>query len=405
MVTTAGRPSVDLLEGDFYVSNPYSTYAWMRENEPVYWDEINELWGISRYDDIVAIERDKTTFINSDQSKGGYRPNIPADPSIIGLDDPHHTARRKLVSRRFTPRAVASFEDHVRQVVVGLLDGLPEDGPVEVVSQLAAPLPAQMIGLLLGFPHETWPKLAEWSERTIAMGGGPRYHNDAGITAVFEFAGACSDLYDMKRGCPGDDVMSIWLETAERGLGEYPFGLDEIISDCLLLLDGGAETTRTVIARTLVELTGRPREWDRLRTGADMEVAVEEFIRFVTPIHNMCRVATTDVDVAGVKISAGDQVLLMYSSANRDPTHFDRAEDLDVGREPNHHLAFGHGTHFCLGASLARLEIRVFFEEFVRRFSSVALAPDTKPMEMPNSFVYGLREAHLILDPATESGR
>ena len=405
MVTTAGRPSVDLLEGDFYVSNPYSTYAWMRENEPVYWDEVNELWGISRYDDIVAIERDKTTFINSDQSKGGYRPNIPADPSIIGLDDPHHTARRKLVSRRFTPRAVASFEDHVRQVVVGLLDGLPEDGPVEVVSQLAAPLPAQMIGLLLGFPHETWPKLAEWSERTIAMGGGPRYHNDAGITAVFEFAGACSDLYDTKRGCPGDDVMSIWLETEDRGLGEYPFGLDEIISDCLLLLDGGAETTRTVIARTLVELTGRPREWDRLHTGADMEVAVEEFIRFVTPIHNMCRVATTDVDVAGVRISAGDQVLLMYSSANRDPTHFDRAEDLDVGREPNHHLAFGHGTHFCLGASLARLEIRVFFEEFVRRFSSIALAANTKPVEMPNSFVYGLREAHLILDPATESGR
>ena len=100
----------------------------MRENEPVYWDEVNELWGISRYDDIVAIERDKTTFINSDQIKGGYRPNIAADPSIIGLDDPHHTARRKLVSHRFTPRAVTSFEDHVREVVVGLLDGLPEDG-------------------------------------------------------------------------------------------------------------------------------------------------------------------------------------------------------------------------------------------------------------------------------------
>lgn len=196
--------------------------------------------------------------------------------------------------------------------------------------------------------------------------------------------------------------MSTWLDTEERGLGKYPFGIDEIISDCLLLLDGGAETTRTVIARTLVELTNRPNEWARLRAGADIGVAVEEFIRFVTPIHNMCRVATTDVQVAGTRISAGDQVLLMYSSANRDPAYFDRPEDLDVGRQPNHHLAFGHGTHFCLGASLARLEIRVFFEEFVQRFSSVALAPDLKPVEMPNSFVYGLREAHLILDPESK---
>ena len=404
-MTTTGRPSVDLLDGNFYVSDPYQTYAWMREHEPVYRDDVNELWGISRYDDIVAIERDKTRFINSDQAKGGYRPNIPADPSIIGLDDPHHTARRNLVSRRFTPRAVMSFDDHVRDVVVGLLEALPDSGPVEVVSQLAAPLPAQMIGLLLGFPHEAWPKLAEWSERTIAMGGGPRYHNEEGITAVFEFAGACSDLYETKRGCPADDVMSTWIETEDRGLGEYPFGLDQVISDCLLLLDGGAETTRTVIARTLVELARRPDAWARLRAGADLTVAVEEFIRFTTPIHNMCRVATTDVDVAGVTVPAGDQVLLMYSSANRDPAHFHRPEDYDVGRQPNHHLAFGHGTHFCLGASLARLEIRVFFEEFVRRFSSLSLAPGTEPVEMPNSFVYGLREAHLILDPAPASDR
>jgi cytochrome P450 family 142 subfamily A polypeptide 1 len=160
-----------------------------------------------------------------------------------------------------------------------------------------------------------------------------------------------------------------------------------------------------VIARTLVELARRPDAWARLRAGADLTVAVEEFIRFTTPIHNMCRVATTDVDVAGVTVPAGDQVLLMYSSANRDPAHFDRPEDYDVGRQPNHHLAFGHGTHFCLGASLARLEIRVFFEEFVRRFSSLALAPGTEPVEMPNSFVYGLSEAHLILDPAPASDR
>ncbi len=152
--------SIDLLDGEFYVDDPYPTYAWMREHAPLYWDATNELWGVSRYDDIVEIEKRKDRFINSDQTKGGYRPNIPADPAIIGLDDPLHQRRRNLVARRFTPRAVASWEDHVRGVVSALFDdALGHGGPVEVVSELAAPLPAEMIGLLLGFGEEMWPKL------------------------------------------------------------------------------------------------------------------------------------------------------------------------------------------------------------------------------------------------------
>ena len=201
-------------------------------------------------------------------------------------------------------------------------------------------------------------------------------------------------------GCPADSVMDVWVDKEVEGLGEYPFGLDQIIPDCLLLLDGGAETTRTVIARTLVELTRRPEQFQLLADGADLTVAVEEFIRWVTPIHNMCRIATEDVEFGDVTVGAGQQVVLMYSSANRDPVHFDDPESFEVTRQPNHHLAFGHGTHFCLGAALARLEIRVFFEEFVRRFRNPRLAPGTEPVEMPNAFVHGLREAHLVVDPA-----
>jgi cytochrome P450 family 142 subfamily A polypeptide 1 len=173
-----------------------------------------------------------------------------------------------------------------------------------------------------------------------------------------------------------------------------------MISDCLLLLDGGAETTRTVIARTLVELAQRPEQWALLRDGADLTVATEEFIRWVTPIHNMCRTAATDTEVAGTSVRAGDQLLLMYSSANRDPLHFDDPEKFDVTRTPNNHLAFGFGTHFCLGAALARLEVRVFFEEFVQRVVDLRLKPGTAPVEMPNAFVYGLRRAHLEFDAA-----
>lgn len=391
-----GRPEVDLLAGDFYVGDPYPTYAWMRDNEPVYWDPINELWGVARYDDIVEIEKQKHLFINSDQEKGGYRPNIPADPAIIGLDDPLHSHRRNLVSRRFTPKAVSAWEDHVRATVRALLDdALGHGGPVEVVGELAAPLPAEMIGLLLGFPAEMFPKLMEWSERTIALGGGPRYMDDDGIVAAMEFAGASAELYEEKKRCPADDVMTVWTTAEVPG---HPFGVDEVISDCLLLLDGGAETTRTVIARGMIELSRRPDQWQLLRDGADLTVAVEELIRFVTPIHNMCRVAVEDVEISGSSVKAGDQLVLMYSSANRDPAHFEDPEALDVTRHPNHHISFGFGTHFCLGSSLARMEIRVFFEELLSRVGELRTLEDSIE-EMPNAFVFGLRSARMELTP------
>lgn len=386
---------IDLLDGALYVDDPYTTYKWMRENAPVYWDATNELWGISRYDDIVEIEKRKDVFVNSDQTKGGYRPNIPADPSIIGLDDPHHHVRRNLVSRRFTPRAVLGWEGHIREVVTELLDGAEAKGGAELIHDLAAPLPAMMIGLLLGFPDEMWPKLQDWSERTIMLGGGPRYHDEAGIEAAFEFAGAAAELYEAKKQCPADDVMSVWTKAEVPG---HPFGLDEVIADCLLLLDGGAETTRTVIARTILNLIAHPDQWDALKDGADLTVATEELIRYVTPIHNMCRVANEDYELSGETIRRGQQVVLMYGSANRDPAHFEDPERFDVTRDPNPQIAFGFGTHFCLGAALARLEIRTFFEELVRRVERIRLASGGEVVEMPNAFVYGLKRADVELD-------
>ena len=316
----------------------------MRANAPAYWDAGNELWGISRYDDIVEIEKHKDVFVNSNTTKGGYRPNIPADPSIIGLDDPKHAERRNLVSRRFTPRAVTRWDDHVHETATALVDAAVAKGRVDVVEDLAAPLPAQMIGFLLGYPDEAWPQLKEWSERTIHLGGGPRYHDDDGIAAAFEFAAATAELYEAKKACPADDVMSFYLEVEERGLKHQGFGIDEIISDSLLLLDGGAETTRTVIARTILGLADHPDQWEALKAGADIDVAVEEFIRWVTPILNMCRVANQDYEIGGETIRAGQQVVLMYPSANRDDAHFD---DPDSARrhpapEQPHRLRLRH---------------------------------------------------------------
>jgi cytochrome P450 family 142 subfamily A polypeptide 1 len=396
-VSDSVRPDLDLLDGDFYVTGTYQRYAWFREHEPVAWDEGNELWGIFRYADIAEIETRDDIFVNSDQLKGGYRPNIPADPAIIGLDNPMHSQRRKLVSRRFTPRAVAQREDHIREIVTELLDAALAKRRIDVVGELAAVLPARMIGWLLGFPEDAWPKLLDWSERTIVMGGGPRYFNEEGFAAATEFFAAAEDLYAEKRRCPADDVMTTWTTAQIDG---EPLTPSDIASDCLLMLDGGAETTRTVIARAILALIENPAQWELLRAGADIATAAEEFIRFVSPLHNMCRVARADYEIGGVTIKAGQQVVLLYGSANRDAAHFTDPEEFDIRRTPNSHLSFGLGTHFCLGAGLARLEIRVFFEEFVRRVREVRLAPDPNIVEMPNAFVFGLRAATIDLVPA-----
>ena len=192
-----------------------------------------------------------------------------------------------------------------------------------------------------------------------------------------------------------DDVMTIWTQGQINGV---PISVEQVGSDCLLLLDGGAETTRTVIGRMILNFIAHPDQWAKLKAGVDMEIATEEFIRYVTPIHNMCRVAVEPFEIGGQTIAQGQQVVLMYGSANRDPLHFVDPEALDITRTPNHHIAFGFGTHFCLGASLARKEIRTFFEEFARRVKNVRLTPGTTPVEMPNAFVYGLKEAHVEIE-------
>src|SRR5829696_6181828 len=263
--TPATGASIDLLDGEFYVNDPYPTYAWLRENDPVHWDSVNELWGISRYDDIVEIERRKDIFINSDQTKGGYRPNIPADAAIIGLDDPFHAQRRALVARRFTPKAVADNAPEIRKVVTGLLDDALEHGHAEIIGDLASPLPALMIGRLLGFADDDWPKLRDWSERTIMLGGGPRYFSQDGVDAAIEFAVAASELYESKKKCPMDDLMTMYTTATIDG---HDFGVSEAASDALLLLDGGAETTRTVIARALMLSIQHPDRWRGPKGGA-----------------------------------------------------------------------------------------------------------------------------------------
>lgn len=388
-------PQIDLLNGYLYAADPTPTYRWLRECQPVYRDDINGLWGVSRYHDVVALEKQTARYSN----RNNYRPNPPQhhdDRSMIGQDDPLHHEQRRLVARRFTPRAVTSHVDEITAVVDALIDDALAAGTVDAVEALAAPLPAMMIAKYLGFGIDRWRDIKRWSTETIPLGGGPRYQSDEGIVAAFEFAAACAELIEEKRANPTDDMVSVWCHSTVDG---EPMSDDVIIGECLLLVDGGAETTRTVIASTLWDLVEHPDQLRRLRDDPTMigTTAVEEFIRWVSPILNMARLVTEDHELHGRRLRAGDQVLLMYSAANRDPEVFDDPDTYDVGRTDNHHVAFGFGTHFCLGSSLARLELRVFFERFLERVTEFRITPGTTPSRIPGAFVRGVEGLHLDL--------
>ncbi|MER6942786.1 cytochrome P450 [Nonomuraea sp. NPDC000554] len=388
--TAAGhRTGIDLLDGDMYADDPWSLYAWLREHSPVHYDEANDLWGVSRHADISAIERDPKLWT----STGGYRPQLPSDPSMIGIDDPQHAERRRLVYRRFTPRYVHErYAERIRAMVVEQIGQALEEGTVDAVPALAAPLPAQMIGWLLGFPDTDWPKLKHWSETTIAAGGGLRYVTHEAAVAAGEFGLAVLNLAAERRKCPHDDLMSLWSARPD-------FDDEHLANEALLLLDGGAETTRTVIATAIDALIRHPDQWRLLREDASLvENAVEEFIRWTTPILNMCRAATRDTELHGHTIRKGKQVLLMYGSANRDPAVFADPDVFDVTRKQGGHIAFGLGTHFCLGAALARLELKIFFEEWVARVGSATWADAEGPRLMRNSFVRGVTSFPIVLE-------
>jgi cholest-4-en-3-one 26-monooxygenase len=385
---------IDLLDGDMYAGDPEPVYAWLRGNAPVYRDEANRLWGISRHADICAVERDPRQWTNS----GGYRPQLmPADPSMIGMDDPEHSRRRRLVYHRFTPRAVARYADRIRATAAELLDAALAAGTVDAVPALAAPLPARMIGWLLGFPDDAWPRLVHWSATAVVAGGGMRYITEDATVAAAEYAEAVLAMAEERRGRATDDLLSVWCNV---GAGDPAYDEAELAHEALLLLVGGAETTRTVIAGGIDALIRHPDQWERLRRDpALVENAVEEFVRWSTPILNMCRVAAADAEIAGRRIPAGDQVMLMYGSANRDESVFADPGSFDVARPAGGHIAFGLGTHFCLGAALARLELRLFFEEFVRRVGKAEWADADGPRLLPNAFVRGVTSFPVRLAP------
>lgn len=392
------RIGVDLLDPDLYADDPESVYAWLRENDPVYRDT-NGLWCISRHADLQHVEKESHRYT----SLKGSRPLIDMsnDQSIINLDDPRHVEQRRLVQRRFTPAVVRSHADHVRTIAVELVDAVRSNGHVEVVAELASALPAIVICELLGFDRSRWEDCRRWAADTLSAGslkfGDPRMA-DYG-TALNEFIAATSELIAARRAEPHDDLVSVW---AHSSVGGVPLTDGAILQEALLLLDGGAETSRNVIAGGLLALLEHPDQLQLVRDDPTLleTSGVEELIRWVTPIINMSRTSTEDHVFHGKDIAEGDGILLLYSAANRDASAFDNPQHLDLRRGSNHHVAFGYGTHYCLGANLARFEIRAMLEEILH-LPGLRLTPGFTPAIVPSFFTRGLAALHLDFDPVT----
>lgn len=382
------HPAIALTEGSFYGGDPYPYYAWMRANAPVYWDEAGGVWGIASYADVKAISKDPATFSNA----GGIRPNFGPLPMMIDMDDPEHWGRRKLVNRGFTPRRVREQEATIRRVCNEIIDSICERGECDLVTDIAAPLPMIMIGDALGVAPEDRGDLLRWSDDMVkAQSGSATEEMMATAAAAFaDYSAYASKVIAERRERPTDDLMSVLVHAEVDGdrLDDV-----ELVHESLLILVGGDETTRHVISEGVYQLLLHPDQKRKLLAQPMLiDSAVEEMLRWVSPIKNMARTVTRDVELRGQVLEAGEKLLLLYASANRDESVFVDPDRFDIERQPNEHVAFGFGTHFCLGNSLARLEIKVMVQTLLERLPDLELALD--PAQRPE-----LRQANFIVGP------
>ena len=368
---TAPHPSpshIDFLSGQFYVDGAREAYRWLRENAPVHLDVNSGLWGISTFDGVLAAERDAQTF----SSAGGSRPDTGPLPWMIDMDGAAHSKRRKLVSHGFTPGRVRAAEGHLRDICDDLIDRVCERGECDFVHDLAAPLPMIVIGDMLGVAPADRDDLLRWSHGMLASLTGEPEAFEVAAAAFGQYVEYARRMIADRRAEPRDDLFSVLVHATVDG---DRLDDDEITFESLLLLIGGDETTRQVTAGGMEQLLEHPEQKQRLLDEPELvSSAVEEMLRWVSPIKNMARTVTVDVELAGVTIGAGSKVVLLYESANFDDRHFAAPEQFDIERAPNDHLAFGFGPHFCLGASLARLELRAMFERLLRRMPDLQLA-------------------------------
>lgn len=393
---------VDLLDGNWYASQPHDDWTWMRQNAPVYYDPNCDIWAVARYDDVLSVSRDPRTY----SSYKAPRPKGRPLPMMISMDDPAHLNRRKLVNKGFTPRRVRDKLSEIATLCDMIIDRVCEKGEADFVWDIAAPLPLLLIGDMLGFPRESFDDLLRWSDDLMrgTTETDPAAHEQSVLAGIAFREFQMGVIADRRSNPGGDDLVSILCHAEVDG---ERLDDESIVQESLLILIGGDETSRHVITGGMQALLEFPDERQKLQDDLDgrIEVAVEEMLRWVTPIKNMARTTTTDIQLGGETIPEAADVIMLYPSANRDEAHFVDPFRFDIEREPNHHLAFGFGTHFCLGASLARLELKEMFTKVLRRLPDIELAVPSDQLPWRNSnFITGVESMPVRFTPTERLG-
>jgi cholest-4-en-3-one 26-monooxygenase len=391
-------PHIDLYDPSVYErALPYEWFAYLRREAPVFWNPEPDgpgFWALTRYDDVVTASRDAATFSSylgtallNDRDEESLQANRLM---MLSQDPPDHTRLRSLVNRGFTPRMIARLEDRIRELCHELVDELVAKGTTDFVRDVAAQLPLVVIADMLGAHEADRDKIFNWSNRMLGFDDPDMQTSyEDGQAAAIEIFAYANELGQERRENPRDDIVTKLLQPDGNGdvLSELEFDLFFV-----LLAVAGNETTRNAASGGMLAFLENPDQWRRLQADRSLlNSAVEEMLRWVTPVMEFRRTATRDVELHGQKIATGDKVILFYASANRDEAVFADPEHFDIGRDPNPHIAFGGGgPHFCLGTHLARLELRLLFETLLDRVPDLELAGPVRRLR--SNFINGIKE-------------
>jgi cholest-4-en-3-one 26-monooxygenase len=410
MSTLADVSPVDLSDTRSYVAGvPHAWLAHLRRHDPVHWqDEPGGpgFWAVTKYEDCVTVNRDYEHYSSAAQGtmpfELGEEEIAQQSLMMVNMDPPLHTRYRRLVNKGFTPRIVRDLEESIHRTTDAIIDEVIETGHADFVTQISAELPLQVIAELLGVPQDDRHKMFDWSNRMVGNAD-PEYQigPEMALNSAMELYAYAADLFAKKRIDPHADLMSV-LTTVEIE-GERLSEL-ELELFFLLLTVAGNETTRNLMSGAMHAFFAHPEQWQRLLEDRSLlPRAIEEMLRFVSPVMNFRRTAMADVVLSDTHIAAGDKVVFFHVSANRDEDVFADADAFDVTRDPNPHIAFGGGgPHFCLGANLARMEIRVMFEHLLDRVPDIRQDGDLQRLQ--SQFINGVKHLPVAFSPAARVG-
>lgn len=384
-------PATTALTDDLFapgvIADPYEYFGRMREIEPVHWNERFKLWLVTGYDELVWILRHNELFSSAVIKDASAPPYPPVDPEDLPLfdeirdfradqlvekDRPDHLDQRGVVHGYFTPKAMEKWRPFVRAAVAELLDGVRPNGAMDVMTELAAPLPVRIIAEMMGVPYEDRDRLRAMADGILYINRGEPYRFRPLVEAVRGIVDYAAPLVEERIGGDGADFISVLADGETRGV----FTRNQVLVNTGLLLFAGHETTMNLICNGLLAFIRHPEQWERLRADPEgmARLATEECLRYDPPVKSTQRIAAEDVELAGQTIRKGDRLRWIMAAANRDPRVFSDPDVFDIGRQPNPHISFGSGIHYCLGATLARVEGQEVLRGLAERFEHFELA-------------------------------